>query len=243
MGLPLIALGGGQPPIRTARFDGVNYLPKSTVDLTSNADSKVGTVFIAAKFQGTNATNQDFFTNARAKVRRNTSNKFTVELENSAGNTILFLRSQTSVTDTSGFVTFIASWDLAAGATHLYVNGVDDEDGTTSTTDQLIDYTVAAGYKVFGTPDTVHADVHAFYFNNAEYMDLSSAPNRAKFIDANNRPMDLGATAQLPTGSQPIFCFQRRQGSALSTFTTNKGYGGQGFGSPNTPLVEGDIWA
>jgi len=40
-----------------------------------------------------------------------------------------------------------------------------------------------------------------------EYLDISSASNRRKFIDAGGEPVDLGSDGSSPTGNQPaIFC-------------------------------------
>ena len=57
-----------------------------------------------------------------------------------------------------------------------------------------------------------------FYLTN-EYLDLTSSANREKFRGSDGKPVSLGATGTLPTGTQPLCYFpdgdfSNQQGSA-----------------------------
>lgn len=54
------------------------------------------------------------------------------------------------------------------------------------------------------------------------FLDITVETNRRKFIDAVGKPVDLGATGQLPTGSDPILY---HSGPTVD-WHTNKGTGG-----------------
>lgn len=58
------------------------------------------------------------------------------------------------------------------------------------------------------------------------YIDLSVEANRRKFIDADGKPVNLGDTGELPTGSAPLIYLRVEDGAAASTFATNLGTGG-----------------
>lgn len=65
-------------------------------------------------------------------------------------------------------------------------------------------------------------DMADVYFAPGQFLDLTVEANRRKFIDANGKPVDLGADGSTPTGTAPAVFFS---GDA-SGFATNKGTGG-----------------
>jgi hypothetical protein len=73
-----------------------------------------------------------------------------------------------------------------------------------------------------GFGDGLIADVSNFWMAPGQYIDFSVEANRRKFIDANGKPVDLGADGSTPTGTAPAVFFS---GDA-SGFGTNKGTGG-----------------
>jgi hypothetical protein len=60
------------------------------------------------------------------------------------------------------------------------------------------------------------------YINLAEYVDLSVEANRRKFISSAGKPVNLGASGSVPTGTAPIMYFK----GPASAFPTNLGTGG-----------------
>ena len=63
-----------------------------------------------------------------------------------------------------------------------------------------------------------------FYFNPAEYVDLSNAANLKKFY--NGGPVDFGSDGSTPTGTSPIMFVNRTATGAVTDFDTNAGTGG-----------------
>ncbi len=66
-----------------------------------------------------------------------------------------------------------------------------------------------------------HGDIAELYWTN-EYIDLSSASNRLKFLTASGEPANLGADGSTPTGTQPLIYLA----NATATFQNNLGSGG-----------------
>ncbi|MFA7408227.1 MAG: hypothetical protein WCY93_10480 [Anaerolineaceae bacterium] len=63
-------------------------------------------------------------------------------------------------------------------------------------------YVASSGGSTYWDGDMGH-----LYINYQEAFDLSVTENRRKFIDASGKPVDLGATGNIPTGNAPTFYF------------------------------------
>ena len=202
--------------------------------LTGAADGKVGTVMFWFRIDGGDGTDMTIFTNAttvggatsRWRVRRVSANTITIVGLNAAGSTILNIGTSTTYATSATWFQLLASWNLATAAAHIYINDVDDLTSTTLTDDN-IDYTVAdwaiGGQASGGTLfDGCLAEV---YFA-LEYVDLSAATNRAKFISTLNKPVSLGLNGAFPTGTAAIVYQHLDDGEAVASFATNAGTGG-----------------
>jgi hypothetical protein len=122
----------------------------------------------------------------------------------------------------NGWRHVMASWNLATAAKHLYVDGADALQAGGTYTNDNIDYT-QSNYCVGAFTDganKVNCCLSDFYFNSAEYIDLSDAGNRAKFY--NSGPVSLGSDGSLPTGTAPIVYLKGDD----TNFQTNAGTGG-----------------
>lgn len=211
---------GYTPPAVT--FDGTNDYLTRGADFTGMADNKVGLFSIWIKPVSA-ATNRSIYSGTAQfqEFRLGTAGTFIVDIYTSVPAGIL--RMNTTAISTSAWSHIMGSWDLAASAAHLYVNGVSDKTVTIGPTNNTIDWT-RANHGVGAVPDgtgKIETDMADFYLNPAVYMDLSVQSNREKFI-LGGKPVFLGATGSLPTGSSPILFLS---GDA-STFATNKGTGG-----------------
>ena len=120
---------------------------------------------------------------------------------------------------------FLASWDITAGLSNLYLN--DNEDlGSTSNFPGTLKYTrtthtIGGGVATFPSGDNEYSGcLSEVYLNFSEFLDFSLTSNRRLFITSSKFPVELGGTGSLPTGTAPIMYFP--DGDA----TTNAGTGG-----------------
>lgn len=199
--------------------------------LTGAADSKSGVLSWWMRLDGGDGSSLHVLNSTGNNIiaLRRTDNIVGIGGENAAGTEILLLRSTGTYTAGAAWLHVLASWDLATGAGHLYINDANDLDtGTDVLTNDTIDYTVA-DWAVGGTPvpaatfDGCLADV---YFAPGQYLDLSLVHNRRKFISASGKPVHLGTTGALPTGTAPLIYLHLDDAEAVANFATNRGTGG-----------------
>lgn len=72
-----------------------------------------------------------------------------------------------------------------------------------------------------------------FYLKAAQSLDLTVVENRRKFINGSGKPVDVGATGSLPTGSAATILFD----NVAASWNTNKGNGGANFDASGTFVV------
>lgn len=204
---------------------GASYLSRGA-DFAGSVDGKAGMFSAWLRFHADNATQIiASSTTTRILIQKTGGNLFTVLGKNAAGTTILSMSTVNAYTGSPDrWLHLLIGWDLVNTQGWIYVNGQADLAGGGTFTNDLIDNTVADhtfGAGVGGaTPIT--ADAALVYLNTAAVLGLGNAGNRAKFIDTNGRPVDLGAAGATPTGTAPILFLS---GNAAS-FATNLGGGG-----------------
>ena len=94
---------------------------------------------------------------------------------------------------------------------------------STFTIGEILDITNSEWYVMESLGDASYiSDLAYIWFDNSSAMDISIEANRRKFIDANGCPVNLGASGQTPTGSQPILYLN----GDSTEFYINKGSGG-----------------
>lgn len=227
------ALMAGYGDIYIARgvtFDGSNDYLARGADFTGNADGKVGTVSFWINIKN-NVTDFDVFSsNDRIKIRyigSASGGVFRITLNNSSNTQRVLIQNISLISISSGWVNVLFSWDAENTVGHVYINDTDDVDSASVINDTLdyteSDFVVGANT---GFADKMNADLADFYFNNSEYLDISVEANRRKFIDDNGKPVFLGNSLELPTGTSPILGLSLSKDAAVSTFATNKGTGG-----------------
>lgn len=219
--------------VDSADFDGSNDFLARGADLSGNADSKSGILSVWVRFDsgtgaqriiGSNGDNDQGF----ESQRRSSSGAFEIIGRNAAGTDILLLRTSASFVAGATWRHFLASWDLATGAGHLYVNDVSDL-GSSTLTNDTIDY-AEDNYGVGGNPvsGAVKLDgaLAELYFAPGQYLDLSILANRRKFISNTGKPVWLGANGSAPTGTAAIVYLHLDNSEAVANFATNRGTGG-----------------
>lgn len=162
--LKQVVAGGYNP--NAVKFDGTNdYLTRGG-DLTGIADSKSGVLSFWLRVDYDTGTSQRVIsssaTNTRFYAQAASTGEIAVIAANSAGTTILSIKTATTLNKASSrWIHILASWDLATTTSTIYVNDTADQTVTTRTND-TIDYAVATNnwsIGARGTPD--------FYVNGA----------------------------------------------------------------------------
>lgn len=228
-----------------ADFNGSTDYMTTGAGLTGAADGKVGTVSFWFRLDGGDGTSMTMFhaattiggATSRFRVRHESNDTITVVGLNAAGSTILTLTTNATYTASATWLHFLASWDLANGLGNLYVSDVSKLAVGSTLTNDSIDYTVAdwaiGAQANAGTP--FNGCLSEFYFA-LEYTDLTSATVRHKFITSTIKPMYLGTDGGIPTGTAPIVYQHITLGTAVTTFATNNGTGGN-FTITGTPVL------
>lgn len=215
--------------VDAADFDGSSDYMTRGADFTSNADSKKGIFSGWFRIDGGDGTLRRILTsqNFRFVVVMQTSNPFVIAFSNSSGTTLLNMTSS-AFTAGASWRHLLASWDMGAGATHLYVDGVSDKAIVTGPTDDTIDYT-DSDWRVGASPSATqlwNGAMAEVYFAPGQYLDFSKTKNVRKFRSADGKPVFLGSDGRKPTGAAPIMYLHLADAETVSNFATNRGTGG-----------------
>lgn len=227
--------GNGAYLTDALNFDATNDYVNRGSDLIGNADSKVGIMsFWFNTDVLTNLTQLYNSLNNRVIVQHNFSGYIDIQLYNTLGGLILNPLTTAPVTaDVWNHILF--AWDVATGDNRMFLNDVQVWSSTTTNAENF-DYTSAGhafGSRSSGAPSQLYNGcLSDFYINYAETLDLSIVSNRRKFIDETLKPVDLGSSGQLVTGTSPIIFMK---GNA-STWNANLGSGG-GFTLNGAPAL------
>lgn len=221
-----------QNPLRivdAADFDGTNDFMARGADLTGNADSKKGLVSIWYRPDAGNNIDLLIYNTSGFGVvwYDGGADKFFFAFYNSAATPLLQMGTASTYAALSWYHV-LASWDLAASATHLYINDVSDKSVSTGPVNDTIDYT-RTNYFIGGTTgptDCADGQIAEVYFAPGQYLDLSLVANRRRFISGSGKPVHLGTNGSLPTGTAPLVYQHIDDGEAVANFATNRGTGG-----------------
>lgn len=216
-------IGGGLAPypVGAVNFDGTNDYGAAL--LASISDSKSGIVSVWNKAGTTGGNNFFIYTNTGGYVNiyKNNVDKYIIEAYNAAASQILLLTSNTAYT--ANWRHIAASWDLAAGLAHLYIDGADDEGAGTVKTNDTIDYTRAShsvGATVLGA-SLYNGDMAELYFAAGQYADITVPATLQKWRRSNGTPANLGTDGSTPTGTAPTALWRCAAGAAAGTFYTD----------------------
>lgn len=212
------------------KFDGSTAYLTRGADLTGIVDGKSGTVSCWLRIDGGDGTTRQLLSNLvtaiRFYFRVSATNKISVNGLNSASAAVLSISSNTAKPAGPLWLHFIASWDMASGVAHLYVDNSNDLAASPTLVNDTIDYVTASpnwGVGAYTEGSNKFNGAIADLWFNTTYLDLSNSGNRAKFIDQSTlRPVPLGAKGELPTGSQPLLYL----GRDAANFGKNLGSGG-----------------
>lgn len=208
--------------VNSVNFDGSTNLARGA-DLTGNTDGKKG-IFSAHVTFNADGSNSTIWRGGTTDIiiERLPTNKIRLTLTTSGGGQVLRLTSSSTYQISDGQIWILASWDLGASLAHLYINDVDDEDGTTVLVDNTINYTSVNHY-----PGGVLFDLHdgcmsELVFNMAEYLDITIDANRRLIAAVDGSPVNKGSDGRLITGTPPIVYLN----GDSTDFQINQGTGG-----------------
>jgi len=207
-----------------------DYLSRTSI--SGIADSKQFAISFCANFD-TFSTAFVFVCSATSYFRVYfASNTITVNALNAGGSTILSASYNIGSATNRNYCIQI-SCDMADTAKrHMIVNGQAVAATWSTYTNDTIDFTHTT-YQVgrYSTNQYFNGRLGALWFNTS-YIDLSVADNLAKFVTGTGvdaKPVDLGATGELPTGTSPLIylpMYGNNAGKNCGTggdFTVNSG--------------------
>jgi hypothetical protein len=207
------------------RFDGTNDYLLRGAGLSGASDSKVGILSFWFQFQGGDGSDQAIFAGAATTVQivKTTANKIRLILQNSGFAFGWDASTSTAYTADSTWHHFLASWNVGTSAGYIYVDDSSDLSEATNT-DQDIEWTQSDWGigSTTGAGNKLNCEIADFYLNIATSLDLSSTANRRKFIDANDKPVDLGSDGSTPTDAAPLIFLA----NPTASWQTNLGSGG-----------------
>lgn len=220
-----LLLAGGFP-VGAANFDGVNDYMTRGADFTGNTDTKLALI----SFWFRNTAIGGYFYNGGSNSYVQMTGASVAPyflLRNSVAGTVALLYSDTAYNDGNWHHVAIAV-DAVNSVASYYVDGANHKNAGSTIANDTIDWTQTQ--HTFGAADgggsRIATDWAELYFNTQEYLDITVAANLQKFRGTNGKPVNLGATGSLPTGTDPIGFFRVAAGAAASTFATNLGTGG-----------------
>lgn len=214
-----------------ADFDGTNDYMTRGAGLTGAVDTKTGILSIWLRIDAGNGTARRILANTGdfVQIYLGTDNNIYVYLIEPGGpNEVLLLGTVSGgLTSGASWRHILASWDIVASATHMYLDDISDKqvpillnlapDYTVA--DWRVGATMAAGAKYNGC-------MAEFYFAPNQFLDFSVEANRRKYRTAVGKPALLGLDGSLPTGVAPIMYHHLDDNEAVANFATNRGSGG-----------------
>ena len=234
----LAALGPNLRVCDSADFDGTNDYMSRGAGLTGIADSKVGIFsawFMLSAFAGSQYLLADTDTGVAASyfgVRLDTgANGIAVFAKNAANASICEVHGA-SVLSTATWYHLLLEWDMTRAPSSPVIGYLNDSAisfSVTTASNDTIDYTRNNCFVGALGNGNVKFDgfMAEYYFAPGQSIDLTSAANRRKFSSYGGlKPLFLGGTGALPTGTAPIIYHSLDDGQAVANFATNKGTGG-----------------
>lgn len=215
----------------------VDFTPATlgTLALSGVADSSTGIISTYVRLDGGDGTNMTILS-ARAgttdvvRLSRGGANTFILNLSDAAGTSACSMTSTVGTfTSGSAWLHVLLAWDtnFSAGNKILQMY-IDDATMSPSKSDGNpafnVDYTPTSWAIGSRTDIAQQFDgcLAEFYFAPGQYLDISNSANRLKFRSSANRPVNIGLTGDLPTGTAPAVYLN----NPAASFTTNKGTGG-----------------
>jgi hypothetical protein len=218
----------------SADFDGTNDSMARGAGLDGAADSKLLTFSFWVK--PTDTTQSWILNNSAGGVTRGFidvnpfgNQDFIVQMGDSGGTDVIRQTCEPFIIIEGAWNHVILSVDVADTAKrHVYVNDVSAQGSWIAYADVAMDFTLTDIFfaRTIAGTELLDGDIAEFYYAPGQYIDLSLVSNRRKFRSASGKPVHLGSTGSVPTGTAPAVYFHLDDGEAVANFATNRGTGG-----------------
>lgn len=225
-------------PVGGVDFDGTNdYLTRGAA-LTGQADSPDAWLSMWLRIDGSDGLLMNIWdysdSGQNAMIYRNSANKFLCYfLDSTAAIGTFGYTSGAARTSSASWLHLAMNWQWRSTLVQqVYINGVSDfgtddkNAGNLSCKFTYADSRIGALIGSSPGAGNFNGCMAEFIWAPGQTLDLSVAANMAKLRDASGRPVDPGATGNLPSGTAPLVYLSVRSGDAATAFATNRGTGG-----------------
>lgn len=194
--------GGGGYSADAVLFDGTNDGMFTSGELTGNVNGKVGIISTFVKLTTFSNLDKIYVTNVGRINLESASGWLRFRLIDTVGVTIVDMDSA-GIMPLGSWQHILIGWDLIAGKQMMYINDVQKDLKTATSTNDIV-YQASTHYVgVIGASNRYDGCMSDLYYNNEEYLDFTIESNRRLFADGSNKPIDLGADGSTPTGNPP----------------------------------------
>jgi len=223
--------GQGDSTVNAVRF-GISNEYLSAGQMSGVSDSKLFTASFWLNIQSLGSSMQviDF---GESGVRSNISFALTASGDpaftlnaSTTGSALNAVVASISTTLSAGqWQHILMSFDTSdTGKRHIYIDDVADSTIYSAYSNRTMPYTNLPDSTIgsfIGGTGKYNGDVAEFWMDYS-YLDLSVESNRRKFISVEGKPVSLGNSGDIPTGTSPVVFLSGQ----TSTWHTNDGTGG-----------------
>jgi len=233
--------GYGAPNIvcDAAQFDGANDWLSKASNLSGVSDGTTGILSCWIRIDGGDSTAQTVIRGATVLDstvgflwNRHSGNGFNLIGWDNVGNFPLADTNSApnNFSTSASWVHFLASWKVSVTTAHLlFINDANRYADGGNTGPGTIQYTGAGAWTIgadVGGARKCNMAIAELYFAPNQFLDFSLVANRRRFRSAGGKPVHLGTTGALPTGTAPAIYLHLDDGETANNFATNRGTGG-----------------
>lgn len=215
-----------------ADFDGTNdYLTRGGL-FTGAANSKLVTFVIWFKVDIQQDGDYLFNVDAAFGIQTNNTGVGTFQIQAATTGVVINLAAVSASASYSSTTwnCIMFSCDMADSAKrHWYSGDTNIANLWTTYSNSVIQFAGATNASVGALSDSTakfDGGIAEWWFAPGVYIDLSVQANRRLFYSPTGKPVFLGGTGEVPTGTAPIAYLHTRDGEAPANFAINRGTGG-----------------
>lgn len=215
-GAATFAADGQEIKVDAADFDGATDKLTRSSALAGQVDSKKGILsfWVSADSVG---GNDDILDATGVSVRITTTGALRFAL----GAAVLWTSAAGVITNGSwNHVLF--EWDVSIAYTECYLNGTQLVAAGDLITNVDVGWAAITSWTLGGPINPLDAGVADFWFAPAQFVGITNASVRRRFRSDAGKPVGLGGSGDIPTGSAPLIYLHLDDGEAASNFAQNR---------------------
>lgn len=232
----MAASGSGGFAVQAVDLNGSTDDYERNANMTGVASNSQITFNIWFRIDGGNGTARDILrtlgvaSNFIVRFQLRTDNKLALTLGDGVPLSSLSWISTSAYTAGATWHNWLVSADTNFSAGNkllkVMIDGTQDTGTVTDASNAFtVGLTTVTDWFLGGTGFEYSGCLSEFWFNQGTYLDVTTAPNLAKFY-SGGKPVNLGANGSTPTGSQPLIYDHVSSSGAASDFGNNLGSGG-----------------